>query len=94
MTAKRLSGRLPQGFNVAEAINFATPDWIPYGISSLARWGSARQPPRMPGSAMCCSACLRVPAHRLVEMVLAVAPHVTVSCWYYRTGRYAAHRDD
>jgi histone demethylase JARID1 len=26
------------GFNVAEAVNFAAPDWLPFGSSSVVRY--------------------------------------------------------
>lgn len=30
------------GFNVAEAVNFAAPNWLPYGSSSVVRYRCAR----------------------------------------------------
>ncbi|RKP09517.1 JmjC domain, hydroxylase-domain-containing protein, partial [Thamnocephalis sphaerospora] len=34
-----------QGFNLAEAVNFATPDWCEYGIECAMRYKTYRKPP-------------------------------------------------
>ncbi|KAI9003733.1 hypothetical protein BC832DRAFT_559809 [Gaertneriomyces semiglobifer] len=34
-----------QGFNLAEAVNFATADWLPYGLASVKRYWDFERPP-------------------------------------------------
>jgi len=48
-------GGFNHGFNCAEAVNFAMPDWIKFGDQCVKRYSSLRKPPVISHEALLCS---------------------------------------
>jgi histone demethylase JARID1 len=66
-------GGFNNGFNCAEAVNFATPEWLPFGTSCLARYKELKKMPVVAHDSFIC---------KLAELcVAAVERFVCVCVW-------------
>ena len=53
-------GGFSQGFNIGEAVNFATSDWLPYGSNACRQYASVRRLPVLPQEEMVFHAAQRL----------------------------------
>ena len=82
-------GGFNTGFNVAEAVNFAQPDWIKYGVRALSNYSKTNRPAAFSHQELMLSVARSFPVSSVAVNLLQELYRLTEE---YDTARHAIHK--